>query len=83
MQTPDVVPLADALAHWHDFYILLGTASATVPTGVVASSPSSGTTSAAAPSPSATSSAPAANDGQSGGSITVKTNAPYGIPCVD
>ena len=34
-------------------------------------------------SPSATSSAPAANDGQSGGSVTVRPNAPYGIPCVD
>jgi hypothetical protein len=63
--------------------ILLGTASATVPTGIVSSSPGSGATSAAAPSPSATSSAPAANDGQSGGSVTVRPNAPYGIPCVD
>jgi hypothetical protein len=63
--------------------ILLGTASATVPTGIVSSSPGSGATSAAAPSPSARSSAPAANDGQSGGSVTVGSNAPYGIPCVD
>ena len=59
--------------------ILLGTASATVPAGIV----SSGATPAAATSPSATSSAPAANDGQAGSSVTVKPNAPYGIPCVD
>ena len=38
------------------------------------------------PSPSPTASAPAttpgANDGQSGGSVTVAPNAPFGIPCV-
>jgi hypothetical protein len=30
MQNTNVVPLAQALVHWHDFYILLGTASATL-----------------------------------------------------
>jgi LCP family protein required for cell wall assembly len=64
--------------------ILLGTAATTVPQGIVSSSASSGATSAAAPSPSATASATsAANDGQAGGTVAVKPNAPYGIPCVD
>jgi LCP family protein required for cell wall assembly len=63
--------------------ILLGTASTVVPSGIVPSSASPSATSTAAASPSATSSASAANDGQSGGIITVKSNAPYGIPCVD
>jgi hypothetical protein len=63
--------------------ILLGTASTVVPSGIVSSSASPNATSAAAASPSAASSASAANDGQAGGTITVKSNAPYGIPCVD
>ncbi len=64
--------------------ILLGTAATTVPQGIVSSSASPGATSTTAPSPSATPSATStANDGQAGGAITVKANAPYGIPCVD
>jgi LCP family protein required for cell wall assembly len=64
--------------------ILLGTAATTVPQGIVSSSASPGATSAAAPSPSATAPAtPAADNGQAGKTVTVKPNAPYGIPCVD
>jgi LCP family protein required for cell wall assembly len=55
--------------------ILLGTTSTSVPAGLGASSSSS----APAPSASATS---AVNNGQAGGAVTVKSNAPYGIPCV-
>jgi LCP family protein required for cell wall assembly len=62
--------------------ILLGTAATTVPSAITSSGASSGATagSSASPSASATSTA---NDGQAGGSVTVKPNAPYGIPCVD
>jgi len=71
--------------------VLLGTASATVPAGLSPSaSPSASTqstgatsigaqTASATPSPSATN---AANDGQTGGAVTVSPNAKYGIPCV-
>jgi LCP family protein required for cell wall assembly len=69
--------------------VLLGSASATVPAGLSAS-PSASTQSTGAtaigaqtasdtPSPSATN---AANDGQTGGAVTVSPNAKYGIPCV-
>jgi LCP family protein required for cell wall assembly len=62
--------------------ILLGTASGTVPAAIASPAPSSGATtgSSASPSASATSTA---NDGQAGGAVTVRSNAPYGIPCVD
>src|SRR5690348_7546429 len=74
--------------------ILLGTTSTAVPAGLGASSAGSGPASATAPSatapsataPSATGPAAgassAANNGQAGGAVTVKANAPYGIPCV-
>jgi LCP family protein required for cell wall assembly len=51
--------------------ILLGTTSTSVPAGIGAS--------ATAPSATATS---AANNGQVGGAVTVKSNAKFGIPCV-
>jgi len=56
--------------------VLLGTGATGVPSGLS----SSGSTS----SPSADSSAAAAagNDGQTGGSVTVSSKAPYGVPCV-
>ena len=57
--------------------VLLGTTSTSVPTGISASS--SGSAAAAAPSAGPTS---AVNNGQAGGAVTVKANAPYGIPCV-
>jgi LCP family protein required for cell wall assembly len=61
---------ASALAAGH-VEILLGTTSTAVPAALGAS--------ATAPSATATS---AANNGQAGGAVTVKTNAPYGVPCV-
>jgi LCP family protein required for cell wall assembly len=65
---------ASSLAAGH-VEILLGTTSTSVPAALAASSSASGT----APSATATS---AANNGQAGGAVTVKANAPYGIPCV-
>jgi LCP family protein required for cell wall assembly len=60
--------------------VLLGTTSTTVPTAISASaSGSAAAPAAAAPAAGATS---AVNNGQAGGAITVKANAPYGIPCV-
>jgi hypothetical protein len=58
--------------------VLLGTTSTAVPAALGASSSSPAST-PWAPSASATS---AANNGQAGGAVTVKANAPYGIPCV-
>ncbi len=51
--------------------VLLGATSTTVPAGL-------GGSSGTAPSATATS---AANNGQAGAAVTVKANAPYGIPC--
>ena len=78
--------------------VLLGSSTTSVPAGLGSSSTQStqstgakvigGQTSAstaATDSPSTASSAtttPGANDGQSGGSVTVTPNAPYGVPCV-
>jgi LCP family protein required for cell wall assembly len=72
--------------------VLLGTGSATVPAGLSApsTSPSASTQSTGAtivgaqsatgtPTPAATNSA---NDGQTGGAVTVTPTAKYGIPCV-
>jgi hypothetical protein len=56
--------------------ILLGTTSTSVPVGIGPSSSGSGS---AAATPTATS---AVNNGQAGGAVTVKGNAPFGIPCV-
>ena len=54
-----------------------GTGSQAAATSAAASSPSP------APSPTASPSQVAgANDGQTGGSVTVAANAPYGVPCV-
>jgi LCP family protein required for cell wall assembly len=78
--------------------VLLGSGTTSVPAGLSSSSAQStqstgakvisGQTSAstvATDSPSTASSAtatPGANDGQSGGSVTVTPNAPFGVPCV-
>jgi LCP family protein required for cell wall assembly len=60
--------------------VLLGSSVTTVPTGLTSSSTStSGNT---APSPSTSTSASAGNNGTTGGTLTVKPNAPFGIPCV-
>jgi len=65
--------------------VLLGTAATAVPAALS----SAGTGSSAAASAPATSASPsatatsAADNGQAGGAVTVKPNAPYGIPCVN
>ncbi|HEX3513354.1 MAG TPA: LCP family protein [Trebonia sp.] len=75
--------------------VLLGSSTTSVPAGLSSSSTQStqstgakvigGQTSAATDSPSTSSSpatTPGANDGQTGGSVTVAPNAPFGVPCV-
>jgi LCP family protein required for cell wall assembly len=62
--------------------VLLGSSVTQVPASLTPSSTSgSGTqgTDSSSPSPSSTA---GANDGETGGAITVASNAPYGIPCV-
>ena len=57
--------------------ILLGTASTLVPAGISPSaSPTTSSSASAAPTPAAT-------NGPTGGVVTVKPNAKYGIPCVN
>jgi LCP family protein required for cell wall assembly len=66
--------------------VLLGTDATSVPTTIGSSSASAPSSSApGSPTPSASSSAPTASqsNGASGGAVTVKANAPYGIPCVN
>jgi hypothetical protein len=78
--------------------VLLGSSATSVPAGLGSSSTqstqstsakviggqaSAGTAATASPSTVASPAAtPGANDGQSGGAVTVAPNAPYGIPCV-
>ena len=57
--------------------VLLGTDATSVPAGISSSSPAS------SPSPTSSALNPAESNGQNGGAVTVKPNAPYGIPCVD
>lgn len=62
--------------------VLLGPATTAVPPGLAsaAGTPAAGSGQAASASPSATS---AADNGQAGAPVTVKPNAPFGIPCVN
>lgn len=63
--------------------VLLGTAATEVPAALSTGSPGTG---GASPSPSSSPTAlptSAANNGASGGTVTVKPNAPFGIPCVN
>jgi len=64
--------------------VLLGPDATSVPAGI-SSSAAAGSGSASSPSPSTSSTTPSASEsnGPSGGAVTVKANAPYGIPCVD
>ena len=63
--------------------VLLGTDATSVPAAITAS-PSTATTSASpTPSPSDTTPSASQSNGQNGTAVTVKANAPYGIPCVD
>jgi len=63
--------------------VLLGSAATGVPAGLGSSStaPGTGTSGTPAAAPSA-SSAAGADNGQAGRAVTVKPNAPYGVPCV-
>jgi LCP family protein required for cell wall assembly len=66
--------------------VLLGTDATSVPTTIVSSSASASSPSASSSlTPPASGSAPTASqsNGASGGAVTVKANAPYGIPCVN
>jgi LCP family protein required for cell wall assembly len=66
--------------------VLLGTNATSVPPGITSgtgSAAGSGSASSASPSPSSTTPSASQSNGQSGGTVTVKANAPYGIPCVD
>jgi len=63
--------------------ILLGTASTVVPAGISSSATPSASAAATATAPVPAPASSAANDGQAGGTVAVKANAPYGIPCVD
>jgi LCP family protein required for cell wall assembly len=60
--------------------VLLGTDASSVPATITAA-PS--TTSHPTATPSASPPNAAQSNGQNGGAVTVKANAPYGIPCVD
>jgi LCP family protein required for cell wall assembly len=63
--------------------VLLGTASTEVPPAISpASHGTGGASPAASPSPTALPTS-AANNGASGGTVSVKPNAPFGIPCVN
>jgi hypothetical protein len=64
--------------------ILLGS-DTTVPAGLGSSASGSGAQSSSPATSTSPSAAPSstANNGQAGGAVTVKANAPYGIPCVD
>jgi LCP family protein required for cell wall assembly len=68
--------------------VLLGVDATSVPSGIGSSSASgsssSSSSSSSGPAPTPSSSAPTASEsnGQAGGVVTVKGNAPYGIPCV-
>ncbi len=65
--------------------VLLGSTATVVPAGLASPAAGSGAAASGPATPSSPS-APAtsaANNGQAGGAVTVKPNAPYGIPCVD
>ena len=66
--------------------VLLGPATTAVPAGLAsaASTTAGGSSQGTSVSPSATASATSsADNGQAGAPVTVKPNAPFGIPCVD
>ena len=66
--------------------VLLGTNVTSVPAAITSgtgSAAGSGSASSSSPSPSSTTPSSSQSNGQTGGAVTVKANAPYGIPCVD
>jgi LCP family protein required for cell wall assembly len=62
--------------------IRLGTDATSVPPRLTAGSAAASTPATSSPASSSSGSSAASNSGQSGGTVTVKANAPYGIPCV-
>jgi LCP family protein required for cell wall assembly len=62
--------------------VLLGTDATSVPATISATAPAT-RTSQPAPTPSNSPLNASQSNGQNGGAVTVKANAPYGIPCVD
>jgi LCP family protein required for cell wall assembly len=62
--------------------VLLGSTVTTVPAGLTSSSTSTPGNQSTAPSPSTTPTS-SGNNGTTGGTLTVKANAPFGIPCVN
>jgi LCP family protein required for cell wall assembly len=77
--------------------VLLGSTATSVPSGlsstgtqgtqsvgaaVVGGQTSPGTAATDSPTPTSSPSTSPGNDGQTGGSVTVKSGAPYGVPCV-
>jgi len=62
--------------------VLLGTDATSVPPSLTAGSSAVGSSPATSPASSSSGSSTASNDNQSGGTVTVNANAPYGIPCV-
>ena len=61
--------------------VLLGPDATSVPAGI--SSSAAAGASSSSPTPSSTTPSATQSTGPSGGAVTVKANAPYGIPCVD
>ncbi len=61
--------------------VLLGTDVTSVPATIGSSSPAS--TPSSSPSPASSAVSPSQSNGANGSAVTVKPNAPYGIPCVD
>ena len=61
--------------------VLLGPDATSVPAGI--SSSAAAGASSSSPTPSSTAPSATQSTGPSGGAVTVKANAPYGIPCVD
>jgi len=61
--------------------VLLGADATSVP-ATIGAAPSASTSASPTPSPSDSAPNASQSNGQNGGAVTVKANAPYGIPCV-
>jgi hypothetical protein len=62
--------------------VLLGTDATSVPPSLTAGSSAAASSPATSPASSSSGSSAASNNDQSGGTVTVNANAPFGIPCV-
>ncbi|HLH83607.1 MAG TPA: LCP family protein [Trebonia sp.] len=81
----DVTASPDSTVAAGHVEVLLGTDATAVPAALTSPSPASGSppaASAGSPSPSSSALNPSQSNGANGGAVTVKPNAPYGIPCV-